>query len=99
MGRTAGARPPADHPKVDATRERRGQWDSISAPAASPAAKRLRLNLASCEPNRAYPCRGLRTDAADFDAKAPQHPRRSAAADAHSSPNGGRTRARSRGTA
>jgi len=69
MGRTAGARPPADHPKVDATRERRGQWGSISAPAASPAAKRLRLNLASCEPNRAYPCRSLRTNA-DVDAKA-----------------------------
>jgi len=39
----------ADPPEVDATtRERRGPWGSISAPAANPAAKRLRLNLASC---------------------------------------------------
>jgi len=37
------AHPPIP-PEVDATRERRGQRGSISAPAASPAAKRLRFS-------------------------------------------------------
>ena len=69
-GSAAAARASADPFRGDARRERRGPPGSISAPAAGPSAKRLRLNLASCERNRAYPYRGLRPDAA-FDTKAP----------------------------